>query len=76
MKKNFQCDEKVRIVNTTSSDLDGQICVILGKSQIHITDTYIILLEAPYTIENDIYNESKPYTCKAISLTESCLERI
>lgn len=66
----FKTYEKARIVNTTSSDLDGQIVTIIGKSfDDGIMHFYIVELEKPVIHHDDFIHS-------AISITEHCLERV
>ncbi len=74
MKKNFKCDDQVRIHSTCSEELDGQVCTVLGLSHSNITDTYIILLDKP-VMSASVYDDFMR-THKAITLTEACLELV
>lgn len=63
----FQSGEYVTIYNTTSKDLDGQRCEVLGRNAVHpLTDFYIILLERPVV-------DGHGYEQRAISMPETCL---
>jgi hypothetical protein len=63
----FQTDQKIVIYNTTDEQLDGQVCVVLGRHAILAgSDFYIIMLEHPRP-------NSEGEMVKAISLTEHCM---
>jgi hypothetical protein len=66
-KKNFNSRDFVRIHSTNSPELDGQLVRILGKSHVHITDTYIVELTTPVFTFDGFENY-------AICLTEACLD--
>lgn len=65
MKKNFQCYDEVRFVNTSDAELDKNFGQILGKSaDFAEVDFYIVKLDRPYM------------GWAAIQMIESCLELI
>jgi len=72
-KKSFDCDDRVKFVKT-GGDLDGKLGTIIGKSFINVIDSYIVLLDGPIEYK-DVY-DGKPFLHKAITMTESCLEKI
>ena len=62
-KKEFKIKTRVRMVNTGGDkSIEGKTGVILGKSMVHVTDFYIVLLDEPRE------------DALAISITEACLE--
>jgi hypothetical protein len=64
--QNLQVDERVRITRTTCPHLDAAHGTIVGKSfDDGVMSSYIILLDVPH-----------PTGWKAISLVESCIERL
>ena len=73
-KLNLQTDDRVRLVKLgpdridSRTRLNGAHGTVVGVSSRHIVDSYIILLDEPYILED--------FTHKAVSITEGCLEKI
>lgn len=63
IQKGFKVDDRVVIVETGDSELNGKLGTILGTSFDVICKCHIVLLDVPYKGE------------KAISITEACLDK-
>jgi hypothetical protein len=71
-KKNFQLNDYVRIVgvpNDNFNELNGMVCLVLGKAYIQVIDTYIIQLPQWIKTNDPDFPETR-----TICLTEGCLE--
>lgn len=67
-KKNFTCNQRVRIIKTSSDVLDNKCGIIKGVAFSESHDHYIVLLDNPVEIHDGRIME-------AIQITEFCIEQ-
>lgn len=74
---NLKYSDRVKIVRTASTALDGKRGTIVGVAIRDITSIYIVELDSlfyPRTQPGDPFEGFGPVKC--LSITEACLERI